>query len=104
VNELYRRMKDCGMDVRWYEKTKRLEKKTPKGEVLLNDDHCSLLSIYFLDKAGKLWTTQSDGKPYMIARQTASTLKQDSYICVACKKRFKNYVIAGKHYEANSDT
>jgi hypothetical protein len=100
MNELYRRMKAQGLDVKWYEKAKRLSSKAAKStETALNDGRCSLLSIYLIDQQGRLWTTTPEGKTYMIVRYTKSKPKKSVYACVSCNTYYKTYEAATKHYQ-----
>lgn len=99
MNEQYEKLKAKGHDLSWYEKSKKKQQHITGGSAALNDERCGILSIYLLDTGGKLWTTQSSGEPYMMARQTATKPKEKTYICVACKAQFKTYAEADKHYK-----
>lgn len=66
----------------------------------LADKQCYLLSIYYANKHGDLYTTSPpDGEPYIIVREGNDKLPKDMWICVHCKKAFKSYELATKHYE-----
>lgn len=98
VNKLYEQFKDKGFDTTWYEKS-RGQRPDSKAPIQLTDDHCGLLSIYFLNKMGRLFTTTSAGVPYNQVRVTGKKIAKDIYICLGCKAQFKNYEEATKHYE-----
>jgi hypothetical protein len=99
MNEQYERLKAKGHDLSWYEKSKKHQRNTKDGSAALNDEQCGILSIYLLDTGGKLWTTQSNGEPYMMARQISTKPATKVYVCVACQKRFSAYAEADKHYK-----
>jgi len=63
----------------------------------LADKTCYLLSIYYSNKYGDLYTTTGTGEPYMIVREANDKLPKDHYICVHCKKAFKSYELATNH-------
>lgn len=63
----------------------------------LADKRCYLLSIYYTNKHGDLYTTTSDGEPYIIVREANDKLPKEHYICVHCKKAFVSYEKAMGH-------
>lgn len=65
----------------------------------LADKQCYLLSIYYSNKHGDLYTTTSNGEPYIMVREANDKLPKDMWICVHCKKAFKTYKKATQHYE-----
>lgn len=95
MNSQYERLKAKGVDMRWYEKSNGY--KPGKHTIPLSDDLCYRLSVYFLDKSGRLFTTK-DGLPYMQVRQLKKPAVE-TYICVCCKQLFNNYVGAIEHYD-----
>lgn len=90
-----------GVDMSWYHRGKAARGPVKEtGPVPLNDDACSMLSIYLLDKDGKMWTTTSDGSAYEngLVRTTGKKLPRDIYICAHCREQFSNYKSASEHY------
>lgn len=96
-NSLYEKLKAKGHDFSWYEKSKG-QRPDSKAPILLNDDHCGLLSTYYLDKAGRLHTTTSAGEPYMQVRITGNKPKEPVYICACCNNQFNTFKEASGHY------
>lgn len=72
--------------------------KTHLDKIPLNDERCSVLSIYLIDELGKMWTTKIGGAPYMMVREAKVKPKFKFYICAHCKARFKTYEAAENHY------
>lgn len=95
---MYDKMVAKGIDMSWYDKSRK-KNKSAKGPAPLSDEACSLLSIYYLDKGGKLFTTKSDGASFMMVRIIKSKPKEPRYICAACGGQFNNYKEATEHYE-----
>ncbi len=96
----YQRMKRLGVNMSWYEKAKKNQPVKRGDEAIpLTDDKCSMLSIYYLDKSGKMYTTTSDGKPYEhgLVRQ-GKKIAHAIYLCAACKEQFSTYDEATAHY------
>lgn len=80
------------------------EKLASKGykvnqPIPLADKKCYMLSIYYSNKHGDLYTTTSNGEPYEVVRENNEKLPKEHYICVHCRKAFKTYDMAVKHYE-----
>lgn len=98
---MYQRMKRLGVNMKWYEKAKK-DQPVKRGDeaIPLTDDKCSMLSIYYLDKTGKMYTTTSDGSPYEhgLVRQGKS-IPRAIYLCACCKQQFSTYQEANKHYQ-----
>jgi hypothetical protein len=92
------RMAAKGINMDWYDKSKKLNTKNP-GPPSLNEDRCCILSIYLLDVGGKLHTTNSDGKAYMMVRIIKTKPKEQLYLCAHCRLQFKTYKEAKKHYD-----
>lgn len=76
-------MDERGIDMSWYDKAPKLHKLS--GTPTIEDKICGRFSIYLLDKSGKLWTIDSDGKPYTPVRETGKQIARDIYICMCCK-------------------
>lgn len=83
VKPLRQIMDERGIDMSWYDKAPKLHKRSVWPTI--EDEICSRLSVYLLDKNGKLWTIDSDGKPYMPVRETGKKIARDIYICMCCK-------------------
>jgi hypothetical protein len=79
---LYEELKSRGVDMAWYDR-----RKHPKldGNIPLENERCSRLSIYLLKKDGSLWTVRSDGDGYSKVRGSE---KQCRVMCIsACAVR-----------------
>jgi hypothetical protein len=94
---MYDKMKRRGVDMSWYDKSKRTPGATPRV-IPLNDGHCGRLSIYLLTKPGKLFTITADGKPYHQVRQFDKKVAKDIYMCMHCKGQWDTVEEADKHY------
>lgn len=97
----YLRLKRLGVDMGWYEKRTTPEQRTKA--IPLTDDRCCLLSIYYLDKTGALYTTTTDGEPYEVVRESNKPIAKPIYVCAHCKVQFKTYPLAKAHYEEADD-
>jgi len=92
-----------GIDVSWYEKAKGKSPRTDdKAPIPLTDDHCGMLSIYLLEKSGKMFTVTSDGQQYEQVRKVKA-IAHDIYLCAHCKQQFTTYAAAVKHYQGGND-
>jgi hypothetical protein len=102
ANELYERFKAMGVDVSWYERAKGNAPRTDdKAPIPLNDDHCGMLSIYLLEKSGKMFTLTTNGEQYQQVRKVKS-IARNIYLCACCKQQFPTYTAAAKHYEGGN--
>ena len=95
---MYEKMKRRGIDMSWYDKSKRKSTTSPRVAVL-NDEHCGRLSIYLLKKDGGLYTITSDGKPYHKVRQFNKKVAKEVYICLHCRQQWASVKEADKHYD-----
>lgn len=97
---MYDKMKRLGVDMRWYEKSRANNPVTDDSKPIpLTDDVCSMLSVYLIQKSGKMFTTTSDGEPYEhgLVRQ-GKPIERDIFYCACCKEQFLNYKLASLHY------
>lgn len=96
---MYEKLLKRGVDMKWYDRAKAKRGGHNSGQIPLANDHCYSVSIYILKQDGSLWTTTSDGKPYIKVREGAKELPKEVLICVCCKKQFNTFEEAKKHYE-----
>lgn len=80
---MYKKMKDRGIDMSWYEKHKRISYSVPP-----DDEVCSNNSIYLLDLNGSLWTVTSQGEPYKQVSEGIKEQPKTIYICACCKQQW----------------
>jgi hypothetical protein len=78
---LYDELKARGVNLDWYDRRKR-----PKldGNIPLENERCSRLSVYLLKKDGSLWTVKSDGEGYSKVRESERKVPRDVYVCLCC--------------------
>lgn len=100
ANSLYAKMQKAGIDMSWYDKQKGnvTEEKKKKPPIKLFDGVCGLLSIYQLDKSGKLFSLTSSGDQHMLVRITKTKLKRAVFLCAHCNDQFPTYIKARSHY------
>jgi hypothetical protein len=94
---LYEEMKQRGINLEWYEKRKQ---RKPAGQIPLNDDRCSRLSIYLLKQDGSLWTVKSDGEAYSKVRDSEKSVPRDLYVCAKCKAQWS--AMPAEHKDGDS--
>jgi hypothetical protein len=94
---LYDELKSRGVNLDWYDK-----RKHPKldGNIPLENERCSRLSIYLLKQDGSLWTVTSDGEAYSQVRDSKQAVPRDVYVCLCCKAQWA--AMPADHKEDNS--
>jgi hypothetical protein len=92
-------MKAKGIKLDWYERVKASKREALGGGNIapLDDKECSSSSIYIWLKNGELWTL-NNRQPHRIVRPASRKPESDTYICVCCKKSFKNLEDANSHF------
>jgi hypothetical protein len=97
MSSLYEKLKSGGIDLSWYDR-----RKHPKldGNIPLENDRCSRLSIYMLTKDGSLWTVKSDGEAYSKVRDSEKSVPRDLYVCAKCKAQWS--AMPAEHKEGDS--
>ena len=100
---LFDKAKRLGLDMSWYHRGKAGTKPKEATDVPLHDSDCSMLSIYLIEKSGKMYTTTSDGSAYEngLVRQ-GKPIPRQIYVCAHCKEQFKTYADATAHYNKPS--
>lgn len=74
-----------------YHRRKHRSKASDDVEIAIDEDTCSILSIYLLKADGSLWTvrhTQEGAFPYKQVRQASKELPRAVFVCVVCKKQW----------------
>lgn len=79
---LYEELKSRVIDMAWYDRRKHSKLD---GNIPLENECCSRLSIYLLKKDGSLWTVRSDGEGYSKVRESEQAVPRDVYICLCCR-------------------
>lgn len=105
VEPLYDMLERLGVDLRWLDKarSKNVSLRRKDVPIPIYAITCSLLSIYLMQKDGRLWTITSDGAPYMVVRTTDKNPKQDTYACMHCKAKFGSFAEATNHYSSKKN-
>jgi hypothetical protein len=82
---LYEEMKMRGVNLTWYDRCKH-----PKvdGNIPLESERCSWLSIYLLKRDGSLWSVKYNGEAYCKVREAERRVPRDVYVCARCKQQF----------------
>ena len=97
MSDLYERMKARGVDMSWYEKGKH---RPTIDAIPLDDEECSIGSIYLLKANGELWTIHSDGGEYKKVRPAVKEVGKSVYLCLHCKAQFKTMPASHEAKEA----
>lgn len=93
-------MERLGVDTSWYDRVRaRSPLKSSSGIIPLNDSKCGMISIYYVDKNGQMFTTDSVGEKYDKVREVGSRNTTAHFLCVCCGEQFEEYGIAREHYK-----
>lgn len=68
----------------WYEKKGAHD----SSAVPLEDQECSLLSIYMVQQDGSVWTVDAHGVPHKKVRPASKAIPRDVLLCLCCKRQF----------------
>lgn len=83
---MYEKMKARGINMGWYERSKH--RKNDTVAVPLDDDVCSLNSVYLLKANGQLWTVGHSGKEHAKVREGTTKIPKDVYLCMCCRTQW----------------
>lgn len=86
MSELYEKMKARGIDMSWYEKNRHGDRMNTA--VPLDDEMCSMGSIYLLKANGELWTIDHDGNAHHKVREGKTEIPKNIYLCMHCRRQF----------------
>lgn len=85
MSSMYDKMKARGIDMSWYERSSRRKSGVAAP---LDDQECSLGSIYLVKADGTLWTINLHGDPHKQVRASKGAIAAPTLLCLHCRTQF----------------